>query len=57
MPIMLGYRLWNLGWMSDGDMADMYRRMIKPAADFLVDGGKIGLLWNDAEIRPPFTQQ
>ena len=50
MPIMLGYRLWNLGWMSDGDMADMYRRMIKPAADFLVDGGKIGLLWNDAEI-------
>jgi hypothetical protein len=31
--------------------------MLKPAADFLVDGGKVGLMWNDAEIKPPFTQQ
>lgn len=57
MPIMLGYRLWKLGWLSDAQMADHYRSMLKPAADFLVDGGKIGLLWNDAEIKPPFTQQ
>jgi glucoamylase len=35
----------------------MYGRMIKPAADFLVDGGKIGLLWNDRTVTPPFTQQ
>ncbi|NBB64770.1 glucan 1,4-alpha-glucosidase, partial [Pseudomonas sp. ODNR1LW] len=57
MPIMLGYRLWKLGWLSDLEMADHYRTMMRPAADFLVNGGKVGLLWNDAEIKPPFTQQ
>ncbi len=57
MPIMLGYRLWKLGWLSDAQMAEHFRSMMKPAADFLVDGGKVGLLWNDMEIKPPFTQQ
>ena len=57
MPIMLGWRLWKAGEVSDVEMATMYTRMIKPAADFLVDGGKVGLLWNDATITPPFTQQ
>jgi glucoamylase len=57
MPIMLGWRLWKAGEVSDAEMATMYTRMIKPAADFLVDGGKVGLLWNDATITPPFTQQ
>ena len=57
MPIMLGYRLWKMGWLSDAQMTEHYRSMLKPAADFLVDGGKVGLLWNEAEIKPPFTQQ
>ena len=57
MPIMLGWRLWKAGEVSDAEMATMYSRMIKPAADFLVDGGKVGLLWNDRTITPPFTQQ
>lgn len=57
MPIMLGYRLWKMGWLSDAQMTQHYNAMLKPAADFLVDGGKVGLLWNDAEIKPPFTQQ
>ncbi|VXB12570.1 glucan 1,4-alpha-glucosidase [Brevundimonas sp. G8] len=57
MPIMLGYRLWKMGWLSDAQMTEQYQSMLKPAADFLVDGGKIGLLWNDSEIKPPFTQQ
>lgn len=57
MPILLGYRLWTLGWMSDADMAAMYGRMLKPAADFLVHGGKVDIDWNQNEIRPPFTQQ
>ncbi|CAN5145713.1 glucan 1,4-alpha-glucosidase [soil metagenome] len=57
MPIMLGWRLWKAGEVSDGEIAAMYTRMIKPAADFLVDGGKVGLLWNDRTITPPFTQQ
>ncbi|WP_209282503.1 glucan 1,4-alpha-glucosidase [Brevundimonas alba] len=57
MPIMLGWKLWKAGLVTDSEMARMYAGMIKPAADFLVDGGKIGLLWNDRQITPPWTQQ
>ena len=57
MPIMLGWRLWKAGEVSDAEMAQMYARMIKPAADFLVDGGTIALDWNDRTITPPWSQQ
>ena len=57
MPIMLGWRLWKAGLVSDAEIARMYGQMIKPAADFLVEGGKVGILWNDRTITPPFTQQ
>lgn len=57
MPIMLGWRLWKAGLVSDAGMGRMYACMIRPAADFLVDGGKVGILWNDRTITPPFTQQ
>lgn len=57
MPIMLGWKLWKAGLVSDAEMRAMYSRMIKPAADFLVDGGKVGLLWNDRQVAPPWTQQ
>lgn len=57
MPIMLGWKLWQAGLVSDAGMTAMYGRMIKPAADFLVDGGTVGLLWNDRTITPPWTQQ
>lgn len=57
MPIMLGWKLWKAGLVSDAEMTRMYGQMIKPAADFLVDGGKAGLLWNDRTITPPWTQQ
>ncbi|WP_426040203.1 glucan 1,4-alpha-glucosidase [Brevundimonas sp. TWP2-3-4b1] len=57
MPIMLGWRLWKAGEVSDAEMAQMYTRMIKPAADFLVDGGTIALNWNDRTITPPWSQQ
>ena len=57
MPIMLGWRLWKAGEVSDAEMAAMYVKMIKPAADFLVDGGKIDLDWNDRSVAPPYTQQ
>ncbi len=57
MPIMLGYKLWKAGLVSDAEMASMYTRMIKPAADFLVEGGKLGLNWNDRTVTPPWTQQ
>jgi glucoamylase len=57
MPIMLGWKLWKAGRIGDAELAAMYARMIKPAADFLVDGGKAGILWNDRQITPPWTQQ
>ena len=57
MPIMLGWKLWKLGWLSDADLKTYYGRMLKPAADFLVKGGKVDLDWNHATITPPFTQQ
>jgi glucoamylase len=57
MPIMLGWKLWKAGVVSDAEMSAAYARMIKPAADFLVNGGKVGILWNDATITPPYSQQ
>ncbi len=57
MPIMLGWRLWKAGEVSDAEIAEMYRRMIKPAADFLVTGGTIALDWNDRTVTPPWSQQ
>jgi glucoamylase len=57
MPIMLGWKLWKLGWLSEADLKTYYGKMIKPAADFLVDGGKVGVGWNHETIKPPYTQQ
>jgi len=57
MPVMLGWKLWRLGWLTEAQLKTDYARMIKPAADFLVDGGKVGIAWNHETIVPPFTQQ
>src|SRR5690606_37622094 len=57
MPIMLGWKLWRAGLVPDAEMRRMYGQMIRPAADFLVDGGTVGILWNDRTITPPWTQQ
>ena len=57
MPIMLGWRLWQAGILTDAEITQWYQQMLKPAADFLVQGGKVKIDWNDAEIIPPSTQQ
>jgi glucoamylase len=57
MPIMLGWRLWKEGVLSDADITHWYNKMLKPAANFLADGGAVKIMWNDATIAPPFTQQ
>jgi len=57
MPIMLGWKLWKLGWLSEAELKTHYGKMLKPAADFLVKGGTVGLGWNHATVIPPFTQQ
>jgi len=58
MPIMLGWQLWQAGVISDQEMAESYQSMLKPAADFLVNGGRTGLLWNtEFEASLGYTQQ
>jgi len=57
MPIMLGWRLWQDGILSDAEIKNWYSRMLKPAADYLAKGGKAKLDWNDIDLTPPFTQQ
>ena len=57
MPVMLGWRLWQEGVLSDSEAVHWFNRMLKPAADFLADGGKVKLDWVDIDLKPPFTQQ
>jgi len=57
MPIMLGWRLWKEGILSDAEISGWYQTMLKPAADFLVNGGAVKIMWNDKAIKPPYTQQ
>ncbi len=57
MPIMLGWKLWKNGVLSDDEIKSWYSSMLKPAADFLTDGGTTNLDWNNIEIEFPWTQQ
>ncbi|KAA1156009.1 glycoside hydrolase family 15 protein [Pseudoalteromonas fuliginea] len=57
MPIMLAWKLHQANVLSDAELKDWYARMLKPAADFLVEGGLAKILWNDTQITPPATQQ
>lgn len=58
MPIMLGWKLWQDGVLSDAEIETSYRSMLKPAADFLVDGGRPNILWNtEFEASLGYTQQ
>jgi glucoamylase len=57
MPLMLAWKLWKAGVISDARLAELYRSMLKPAADFLVDGGRVDIQWNQNEVKPPRTQQ
>jgi glucoamylase len=58
MPIMLGWKLWQAGVISDAEMGQSYQTMLKPAADFLVNGGRPNILWNtEFEARLGYTQQ
>ncbi len=57
MPILLGARLEQLGFISKDELLKAYGATLKPAATFLSHGGKVGLAWNDAVITPPYSQQ
>lgn len=58
MPIMLGWRLWKDGIISDADIVSWYNKMLKPAATFLSDGGTVTIDWlKNKVITPPKTIQ
>ncbi|WP_017443775.1 glycoside hydrolase family 15 protein [Gayadomonas joobiniege] len=57
MPIMLALKLYQADVLSSEELSYWYHKMLKPAAQFLVKGGKASILWNDTQIEPPFTQQ
>jgi glucoamylase len=57
MPIMLGWKLWQAGVLTDEEIAHWYQQMLKPAAEFLVTGGEVNLDWNHTKITPLKTQQ
>jgi glucoamylase len=57
MPILLGARLESMGLIQKDELLSSYETMLKPAADFLSHGGKVGLDWNTATITPPYAQQ
>lgn len=56
-PIMLAWRLHDVGWLSDAELTASYRNVLKPAADFLVTGGDVNIDWNQNTVTPPATQQ
>ena len=57
MPIMLGWRLWKEGILSDAEITDWYKKMLQPAAEFLCEGGEVNIGHNHSTITPPFSQQ
>jgi glucoamylase len=57
MPIMLGWKLWKLGWLPEAELRTIWPASLKRAADFLADGGAVDIDWNKGPIAPPRTQQ
>lgn len=57
MPIMLAWKLWQHKVLSREDVGVWYHKMLKPAAEFLVEGGNVEIDWNKTTITPPATQQ
>ncbi|MCL6584673.1 MAG: glucan 1,4-alpha-glucosidase [bacterium] len=63
MPIMLGWKLWKAGILSNEEIKnDWYSKMLKPAAEFLANGGCVNIkdessgCWNSYQVYPPKTQ-
>ncbi len=61
MPVMLGWKLWKNGVLSDSEINGKYWSMIKPAAEFMSNGGQIKLTFqdgntNDYAVTPPWTR-
>jgi glucoamylase len=61
MPIMLGWKLWKNGLLSDDDLVGSYWPMVKPAAEFLANGGHVKVTFaqghsEEYTVQPPWTR-
>jgi glucoamylase len=57
MPIMLGHQLWKHQVLSNDELIRWYNTMLKSAAQFLAEGGKVTIDGRSTTITPPRTQQ
>ncbi len=61
MPIMLGWKLWKNGLLSDDELGSRYWLMLKPAAEFLANGGQVKVTFTEGgseeyTVQPPWTR-
>jgi glucoamylase len=56
MPIMLGWKLWKAGLLSGADLSHWYAAMLKPAAEFLANGGHVEMHGSVYRVNPPWTR-
>jgi glucoamylase len=56
MPIMLGWKLWKANILSDTEVAHWYAAMLKPAAEFLANGGIVRIQGHSYSVIPPGTE-
>ena len=56
MPIMLGWKLWKAGILTDNEITVWYSKMLKPAAEFLANGGFVNIAGNSYHVNPPWTK-
>ena len=57
MPIMLCWKLWQAGALTNSEIGMWYFKMLKPAAEFLANGGHVHIHGDSYDINPPFTKQ
>jgi glucoamylase len=56
MPIMLANKLHQAGLVTQARLRELWDLSLKPAADFLVAGGRVNFLGDKDHIRPPHTR-
>ena len=56
MPIMLGWKLWQAGLLTSAQLSHWYGAMLKPAAEFLANGGYVDIKGSAYQVNPPWTR-
>ncbi|MEW6519999.1 MAG: glucan 1,4-alpha-glucosidase [Thermodesulfobacteriota bacterium] len=61
MPVMLGWKLWKSGLLSEDELVASYWQTLKPAAEFLANGGQVKVTFAEGgseeyTVQPPWTR-